>query len=150
MIDDDSYTETYDPITTEIVDDESLSMQDNDLYQSVNNPYQQKADTKPRSSKFQSFIEFPELFDTYEGNESHYYDYPSSTKYPVDSKDDSHRSGNNDPNPQRGKIKIKSLFNQSHSFTENIDRTVKTKYHLRSQPRKDSRLFLPSPPVPDR
>ena len=74
------------PVTTEIEDDESSSMQDNDLYQSVNNPIQQKAETKPRSSKFQSFNKFPEIFDTYEGNESHYYDYPSSTKYPENSK----------------------------------------------------------------
>ena len=150
MTDDDSYSDTNNPVTTEKVDDESTSMQVNDLYQSVNDPIQQKDETKPRSSKFQSFKKFPELFDTYEGNESHYYDYPSSTKYPVNSKDDPYCSGNNDPNPQAGIIKTKTLFNQCHSFTGNNDRTVKTKYHLRSQPKKDYRLFLPSPSVPDR
>ena len=110
MTDDDSYSNTNNPVTTEIVDDESSSTQDNDLYQSVNNPIQQKAETKPRPSKFQSFNKFLELFDTYEGNESHYYENPSSTKYLVKSKDYSYCSGNNDPNPQAGKIKNQNLI----------------------------------------
>ena len=84
MNDDDLYTSTDDPITTDILDDESSSMQDNDLYQSANDPIKQKAETKPRSSKFQSFNKFPELFDTCQEDEYHHYEYPSSTKYPVD------------------------------------------------------------------
>ena len=102
-------------------------MQNNDLYQSANNPLQQKAETKPRSSKFQSFNKFPELFDTCQEDEYQNYDYPSSSKYSVELQDDpSFCSGNNDTNPQTGKTKNRTSFKKSHSFTGNNDRTVKT------------------------
>ena len=72
------------PLPLILLDDELSSMQDNDLYQSVNEPLQQKAEIKPRSSKFQSFNKFPELFDTCLETENYPYDYPSITKNSVD------------------------------------------------------------------
>ena len=124
------------------IDDESFSMQDNDLDQSTNNPIQQKVETKPRSSKFQSFNKFPKLFATCQEDEYHQYDYPSSSKYSVELQDDpSLCSGNNNTNSQTGKQKVRpSLTNHINSLVIMVELSKLNTIYVLNQ--KGSLTFL--------